>query len=508
VAAPDPGAAAKLAAAMAAANIAADQPSPVTEVFAVPPAELAAPHPSSAQPAATGTESKTRTPVAASAQPPKSALISPDSPVNKKPSATGPAEDTRPSQAKPQPNPAPQGVGTAAQAPVPTPGRTISATEQLLRLRQRLAGYKTGQTPIQPVQSGTRRQQPADEVVAHPASVAEVHPKPAPAAAPGTSSSVLPVGAATANGAAGASATTVPKHTEVKMEDAVARPDESEVAGTDHATTASREAETRTVTEQQQQQSPPDMKKSDMTQKRDVTQVEHAETDPVSKKTKLVASSADVVAPSTMASTNEPVTGATASGTTVTSVVPQVQTDKPKPEQNDSRTTAQASQGSVETNNARTTAAPASAVAVEDKLAMAAARRQQMENERLQAQRAKSPVSTMDQSKKRYVSPAQDRQSKTVLRSNTNMRVSYRRSHPQDADAAQKRPKAPSATPAGSENRTVGTDKVLMPPPPPSASKKTPLKSPSSTSNTNANSYATEMKPYESNTPRGFVTYT
>ena len=91
--------------------------------------------------------------------------------------------DGRPSQAKPQVNPAPQRVGTAEQAPVPTavpdaagahhmvagdgarpawsstlledphwhrpqePGRTITAQEQLMRLRQRLAGCKTGQTP-------------------------------------------------------------------------------------------------------------------------------------------------------------------------------------------------------------------------------------------------------------------------------------------------------------------------------------------------------------------------
>jgi hypothetical protein len=43
---------------------------------------------------------------------------------------------------------------TASSAPVPTPGSTMSATEQLASLRQRLAAYKTGQTPIQPVQSG------------------------------------------------------------------------------------------------------------------------------------------------------------------------------------------------------------------------------------------------------------------------------------------------------------------------------------------------------------------
>lgn len=68
-----------------------------------------------------------------------------------------------------------------------------------------------------------------------------------------------------------------------------------------------------------------------------------------------------------------------------------------------------------------------------------------------------------------------------------------RRPHPEDADAGQKRAKAPAAD---AENRSVGTDKVLMPPPPPSASKKTPLKSPSSSYNSNVNSYATEMKPY------------
>ncbi len=64
-------------------------------------------------------------------------------------------------------------------------------------------------------------------------------------------------------------------------------------------------------------------------------------------------------------------------------------------------------------------------------------------------------------------------------------------------DAGQKRAKAPAAN---AENMSVGTDKVLMPPPPPSASKKTPLKSPSSSYNSNANSYATEMKPYASQT--------
>ena len=426
VAAPDPDAAAKLAAAMAAAmgNGAVDQHSTTTGSKSMVTTD---PQPSET--------SATRTPVAANVKPGKD---------EEKPTAI-----VRGSQPTSLANPVP---AASERQTVPTPHRTLSATEQLSRLRQRLAVMKTAQTPSQPTNPGESRLHSTEKsALVHPASVDEEPAEPAS------------VEAAAQHGVG--TATTAPVSLNV-------------------ASTSAAHTHTRT------EQDPGMVKHDDSSQKRELDQVEH--TDSMPKKTKLAGSPQQLTS----------VLGSTAP---VTDLVQSVDTNSgPDHLAVDNSMLSAASHRQDTEIEQQKKAAPALAsdMAVEDKLAMAAARRQQMEVDQA-AERtgdnepvASSSTSGVDQSKKRCVEvEVQLTKRRLVAECSRRCNAGVCRPHPEDVDDGQKRPKAPSTTSAGTENMTVGTDKVLMPPPPPSASKKTPLKSPSSSYNSTANSYATEMKP-------------
>lgn len=438
VAAPDPDAAAKLAAAMAAAmgNDAVDQGSTATERTSQKTTDD---QPSEVR--QMDTASATRTPVAANVKPDKDPLISPDSPQEKKPTAS-----VRASQPTSQANPVP---AASERQTVPTPHRTLSATEQLSRLRQRLAGIKTGSTPSQPANPGGSKLHSTEKAaLIHPAPVEEEAAEPAPV--------------------------------EAAAQQAVGTATTASVSRNGASTSA---AQTHTAIEQ----GPGMVKHDDSSQKRDLDQVEH--TDSMPKKTKLDGSTQQV--PGSPAPATDLVQSVdTNSGTDRLAV--------------DNSMLSAASQRQDTESEQQKKAAPALALnmAVEDKLAMAAARRQQMEvdqaTERTKDNEpvASSSTSGTDQSKKRCAKvEMQLTRRRIVAECSRRCNAGVCRSHPEDVDGGQKRAKAPSTTSAGTENMTVGTDKVLMPPPPPSASKKTPLKTPSSSYNSTANSYATEMKP-------------
>lgn len=334
VAAPDPDAAVKLAAAMAAA-MGNDKASEASEGHTLP--ETAKSEPTEVQP--TATAAATRTPVAAT-KPGKNALISPDSPREKKSSASA---CTNHSQPKPQPNPV---QATTERQTAPTPHRTLSATEQLSRLRQRLAGIK-GQTPSQSTNPGASRLYSADK-----------------------SASTAP-----------ASVTSPTVNTAATMNDVASMLSGVSTAPESCEAVSTSDADTQMERQQQQEMARDD----DTSQKRDVDQVEH--TDSVPKKTKLGGS--------LQSSTN-----IAASPAPTTAVVQPVDTNNGAATQVDRHCTESGQQKK-----------PAAGT-VEDQLAMAAARRQQMELDQA-AERTKEnePVvsgssPSTDQSKKRCVTAA------------------------------------------------------------------------------------------------------
>ena len=412
----------------------------------------------------------TKTPVAADARPSRGALISPDSGEKKQKqkqkqtaAASSPSLNTNPAQtspAKPQ----------TSSAPTPTPSRTLSAQEQLSRLREKLraTGFKPGQTPIQPAQVGSWKPSPAQPKPFEEATAKQAVPiadkpaaTPAPVADTPPAAIQQPVDAA-AKEQEMSRASAAPKSTEVAMETAEAS-QPSEV-----------------------------VEKSDNSQKRDATEVEHAEDVPLPKKTKHNDSNGSATVLSTTATAS--LTAAQKEAALVDEPAKDLQAVQASREAEEKRA-AQVAAGVANT-----------ATAVEDKLKAAAERRQQMENERRAKEQStqQQAVPTSDQSKKRCV-PAVYCAIISIYACASSDCVALHyccRPHPEEADAAQKRPKAlspvSSSAASSSENRTVGTDKVLMPPPPPSASKKTPLKSPSTSSNSNsATTYTTEMKPYD-----------
>ena len=294
VAAPDPGAAAKLAAAMAAA-MGTDKAAETSTGQAAQEAV--------AQP---DTVAASRTPVAANTKPTKNALISPDSPRDKNPSVSASAHHSQP---KPPSNPV---QATSERQVVSTAHRTLSATEQLSRLRQKLAGFKS-QTPSQPANPGESRLHSVDK-----------------------SASAAPA-----------------------------------IVTTISCTTESNEAASTST--------------ADTSQKRDVDQVEH--TNSVPKKTKLGGSP-------------QSSTGVAASPVPTTDVVQPVDTNS------GAATKVHSQCAAIEQEK------KAPSMAVENKLAMAAARRQQMEIDQA-AERTKenAPAASgsspgTDQSKKRCVKSA------------------------------------------------------------------------------------------------------
>ncbi len=312
VAAPDPDAAAKLAAAMAAAmgnDQAAKNSAGQTSQ------EVADSQPSEVQPM--DTAAATRTPADANTKPSKNGLISPDSPQDKKPSASGCANHSQP---RPQPNPV---QATSEHQALPTPHRTLSAKEQLSRLRQKLAGVKS-HTPSQPANPGASRLHSANK-----------------------SASTAPATAATVCCAPESSKTT------------------------------------STPMEGEQQQGTANH--DDTSHKRDVDQVEH--TNSVPKKTKLGGSP-------------QPSTSVAAAPAPATDVVQPVDTNSGAATQ----VHTQCTEIEQEKN-----AAPS--MAVENKLAMAAARRQQLEIDQAERTKENEAVASgsspsMDQNKKRCVRTA------------------------------------------------------------------------------------------------------
>lgn len=364
-AAPDPGAAAKLAAAMAAAmgNSTANQSS---VSIGAATKETSGSQPSTVQPM--DTQAAISAPVAANAKPPKSTPTSLDNPHNQNGEhTTSHASSTAVVHAKPQVDSVP---AAAERKPAPTPQRTLSATEQLSRLRQRLAGMKSGQTPTQPAQPGAWKQSAHESTLRHPVSANSM---PAESVSPDWIRDMPTVEEAVQPPTDTIAAAAASESRKVDIEQSI----NSHQEKTKHPPSASSSSPaTQTLAKRQQQQG---VAKTDSTEKRNVDKLDHS--DSVSKKAKLAASPQPYSAGTSMADQSQ------MAGSNKLSATPHAQKSGTEMEQKK--------------------AALVSDMTVEDKLAMAAARRQQMESEKSDAHRTKAKHQAtgstldMDQSKKR-----------------------------------------------------------------------------------------------------------